>query len=89
LLIVVGDAEEAITHKMLPNEISGISAQLSGFSGNANIFSLPLREAREVFEKEYFKARLAHNSNNVSETARQVGMERSALHRKLKMLGIV
>ena len=89
LLIVASDNDDTISYKMLPSEISGISAQLSDFSDNANIFSLPLREARELFEKEYFKARLAHNSNNVSETARQVGMERSALHRKLKTLGIV
>ena len=48
----------------------------------------PLREARENFEKEYLITQLKKFSGNISKTARFVGMERSALHRKLKMLGV-
>tara|TARA_B100000686_G_scaffold184783_1_gene191633 strand:+ start:186 stop:1541 length:1356 start_codon:yes stop_codon:yes gene_type:complete len=50
--------------------------------------SVPLREARESFEKEYLISQLKKFSGNISKTARFVGMERSALHRKLKLLGV-
>jgi two-component system nitrogen regulation response regulator NtrX len=49
---------------------------------------LPLREAREVFEREYLLAQVNRFAGNISRTASFVGMERSALHRKLKMLGV-
>ena len=59
---------------------------------NANIleksFSSPLKEAREHFEKEYLINQLKKNHGNISKTADFIGMERSALHRKLKSLGI-
>ena len=51
-------------------------------------FSSPLKEAREQFEKEYLKIQLKKNHGNISKTADFIGMERSALHRKLKQLGI-
>ena len=50
--------------------------------------SFPLREARENFEKEYLVTQLKKFGGNISKTARFVGMERSALHRKLKLLGV-
>jgi two-component system nitrogen regulation response regulator NtrX len=50
--------------------------------------SLPLREAREIFEREYLLAQINRFGGNISRTAEFVGMERSALHRKLKALGI-
>ena len=50
--------------------------------------SIPLREARESFEKEYLISQLKKFSGNISKTAKFVGMERSALHRKLKILGV-
>jgi len=50
--------------------------------------SIPLREARESFEKEYLVTQLNKFSGNISKTAKFVGMERSALHRKLKLLGV-
>ena len=53
------------------------------------VASLPLREARELFEREYLIAQINRFSGNISKTASFVGMERSALHRKLKMLGVV
>ena len=51
-------------------------------------FSSPLKEAREHFEKEYLTTQLKKNHGNISKTADFIGMERSALHRKLKSLGI-
>ena len=51
-------------------------------------FSIPLKEARENFEKDYLTTQLKKFGGNVSKTAKFVGMERSALHRKLKSLGI-
>ena len=52
------------------------------------IISLPLREAREIFEREYLLAQINRFGGNISRTASFIGMERSALHRKLKSLGI-
>jgi len=57
------------------------------FSINDN-FSVPLKKARENFEKEYLTSQLKKFGGNISKTAKFVGMERSALHRKLKILGV-
>jgi two-component system nitrogen regulation response regulator NtrX len=59
-----------------------------GSLGAERIISLPLREAREVFEREYLNAQMLRFSGNISRTAGFIGMERSALHRKLKSLGL-
>jgi two-component system nitrogen regulation response regulator NtrX len=71
---------------MLPEEITG------GSSGNGNAISalmgVPLREARENFEREYLRIQIRRFSGNISKTAGFIGMERSALHRKLKLLGM-
>jgi two-component system nitrogen regulation response regulator NtrX len=71
---------------MLPEEITG------GSSGNGNAMSalmgVPLREARENFEREYLRIQIRRFSGNISKTAGFIGMERSALHRKLKLLGM-
>jgi len=53
-----------------------------------NVLSVPLKEARELFEKQYLQNQLKKNHGNISKTADYIGMERSALHRKLKTLGI-
>ena len=53
-----------------------------------NVLSYPLKEAREKFEKDYLTSQLKKHKGNISKTAEFVGMERSALHRKLKTLGI-
>jgi two-component system nitrogen regulation response regulator NtrX len=52
------------------------------------MMSMPLREAREVFERQYLSAQMSRFNNNISKTSSFVGMERSALHRKLKLLNI-
>ena len=57
-------------------------------SKGAEIMTLPLREARESFEREYLKIQIRRFSGNISKTAEFIGMERSALHRKLKLLGL-
>ena len=59
-----------------------------GGAGGERLLSLPLREAREFFEKEYLVAQINRFGGNISRTSEFVGMERSALHRKLKTLGI-
>ena len=56
--------------------------------GNTAIMGSPLREARETFEREYLRVQIRRFSGNISRTAHFIGMERSALHRKLKLLGI-
>lgn len=77
-VISVSDIQEVDSH---------IDNQMAGFS-NTEIMSLPLREARELFEKEYLATQISRFSGNISRTASFIGMERSALHRKLKSLGI-
>ena len=86
LILATGDASETITADMLPQEVasSGTGPSL----GADKIIALPLREAREVFEREYLAAQIMRFGGNISRTAAFIGMERSALHRKLKSLGV-
>ena len=68
---------------------SGSSAPaLFNTDPTADIMALPLREARDLFETQYLQAQLLRFGGNISRTAQFVGMERSALHRKLKQLGV-
>lgn len=87
LIMAPGDSSQAITGAMLPPEITG-SAPSVDVERNAEIMSLPLRDAREMFEREYLLAQVERFGGNISHTAQFVGMERSALHRKLKSLGV-
>jgi len=73
---------------MLPPEILNEQAQLSPNNAVKAIMGAPLREARETFEREYLRVQIRRFSGNISRTATFIGMERSALHRKLKALGI-
>jgi two-component system, NtrC family, nitrogen regulation response regulator NtrX len=72
---------------MLPSEL--LSGRISGESGLSALMGVPLREARENFEREYLRVQIRRFSGNISRTAAFIGMERSALHRKLKLLGMV
>ncbi|MBW8784249.1 MAG: sigma-54-dependent Fis family transcriptional regulator [Novosphingobium sp.] len=72
---------------MLPPEI--LNGRMSGGSEISSLMGVPLREARENFEREYLKVQIRRFSGNISKTAGFIGMERSALHRKLKLLGMV
>ncbi len=73
---------------MLPPEVLNEQAQLSPGEAVKAIMGTPLREARETFEREYLRVQIRRFSGNISRTANFIGMERSALHRKLKALGI-
>ncbi|HEY1224910.1 MAG TPA: sigma-54 dependent transcriptional regulator [Brevundimonas sp.] len=86
LILATGDPGEPITADMLPQEATNASS--SGGLGSERIIALPLREAREVFEREYLNAQIMRFGGNISRTAAFIGMERSALHRKLKSLGV-
>lgn len=89
LIMAPGETREMITAEMLPAEItgSGPAATLRPETSQ-EIMSLPLREAREIFEREYLFSQIERFGGNVTKTAAFVGMERSALHRKLKLLGV-
>lgn len=86
LILASGAPSEPITAEMLPAEAA--VNQSSTSLGAERIIALPLREAREVFEREYLNAQMLRFSGNISRTAAFIGMERSALHRKLKSLGL-
>jgi two-component system, NtrC family, nitrogen regulation response regulator NtrX len=88
MILAGGGPEVIITADMLPQDVgSMVPAMPTGVNGE-HIMGLPLREAREVFERDYLIAQISRFSNNISRTAEFVGMERSALHRKLKALGV-
>jgi len=86
LILATGDPSEPISADMLPQEAT--NANSTGTLGGERIIALPLREAREVFEREYLAAQIMRFGGNISRTAAFIGMERSALHRKLKSLGV-
>ncbi len=72
----------------LPTELAAHAPRALAIDPAADVMALPLREARDVFETQYLQAQLLRFGGNISRTANFVGMERSALHRKLKQLGI-
>lgn len=88
LILAAGDPEAVIDASMLPSEIGTLVPGTPNGTGGEKLMSLPLREAREVFEREYLVAQINRFGGNISRTAEFIGMERSALHRKLKSLGI-
>jgi len=73
---------------MLPSEVTAEPSRLMPGQAARSIMGTPLREAREAFEREYLRAQIRCFSGNISRTAAFIGMERSALHRKLKALGL-
>jgi two-component system, NtrC family, nitrogen regulation response regulator NtrX len=86
LILATDDAIQAISADLLPADLSRDSPWSGG--GRDLVISLPLREAREIFEREYLLAQINRFGGNISRTATFIGMERSALHRKLKSLGV-
>jgi two-component system nitrogen regulation response regulator NtrX len=86
LILATDDAIQAISADLLPADLSGDTPWSGG--GRDLVISLPLREAREIFEREYLLAQINRFGGNISRTATFIGMERSALHRKLKSLGV-
>ena len=88
LIMSPGAAGAPIRADMLPPEIGSTAPPALNGDRSGEIMGLPLREAREIFEREYLLAQITRFGGNVSRTASFVGMERSALHRKLKNLGV-
>jgi len=87
LILATGDPTQPITLETLPPEVSVVRTS-PGANENEKIIAMPLRDAREHFEREYLQAQIDRFGGNISRTATFVGMERSALHRKLKSLGL-
>jgi two-component system nitrogen regulation response regulator NtrX len=89
LMILAGGGPDAVVDaSMLPQDVGSMVPNMPNGNGGEQLMGLPLRDAREVFEREYLVAQISRFGGNISRTAEFVGMERSALHRKLKALGI-
>ena len=91
LLILMKDQQPeggVITADLLPSDIGEVLPTVGDTDASAHLMSLPLRDAREVFERQYLVAQIERFGGNISKTAEFVGMERSALHRKIKSLGL-
>ena len=87
LILASDDPAQAISADLLPSDLGNGAAWKGNGKGDL-VISLPLREAREIFEREYLLAQINRFGGNISRTAAFIGMERSALHRKLKSLGV-
>ena len=88
IILAPGDRVSCIEVDLLPPEVLENQNAMGGSTAAVAIMGSPLREARESFEREYLKIQIRRFSGNISRTASFIGMERSALHRKLKALGI-
>ena len=88
MILAGGDPDAVMDASMLPPDVGSMVPQMPNGNGGEHLMGLPLRDAREVFEREYLVAQISRFGGNISRTAEFVGMERSALHRKLKALGI-
>ena len=88
MILAGGEPDAVISANMLPQDVGSMVPAMPNGNGGEQLMGLPLREARELFEREYLLAQINRFGGNISRTAEFVGMERSALHRKLKALGI-
>ena len=88
LIMMPGNGTDPIRADMLPSGVGEGAPALLKFDSDEDVMGLPLREARDLFETQYLQAQLLRFGGNISRTAGFVGMERSALHRKLKQLGV-
>jgi two-component system nitrogen regulation response regulator NtrX len=88
VMIMNGGADSEIRPDQLPPELSGAADAPREAVLSKELIAVPLREAREIFERDYLISQIKRFGGNISKTAQFVGMERSALHRKLKQLGI-
>ncbi|EJW12132.1 Nitrogen assimilation regulatory protein NtrX [Rhodovulum sp. PH10] len=88
MILAGGDPDAIITASMLPPDVGSMVPAMPRGNGGEHLMGMPLREAREAFEREYLRAQISRFGGNISRTAEFVGMERSALHRKLKALGM-
>ena len=88
MILAGGEPDAVITARCCHRTSAPWFHRMPTGDGGEQLMGLPLREAREVFEREYLVAQISRFGGNISRTAEFVGMERSALHRKLKSLGI-
>lgn len=88
LIMAPGTPEQPIKADMLPREVTSSDSDSLKWDQASQIMTLPLRDAREIFEREYLNTQIIRFGGNISKTASFVGMERSALHRKLKALSL-
>ncbi|WP_448664512.1 sigma-54-dependent transcriptional regulator [Sphingomonas sp. CJ20] len=88
VILAPGDRIGRIDIDLLPTDVLGTQGDRGNGMGANAIMGAPLKEARETFEREYLRVQIRRFSGNISRTASFIGMERSALHRKLKLLGI-
>ena len=88
MILAGGDPDAVLDASMLPPDVGSMVPAMPNGNGGEQLMGLPLRDAREMFEREYLVAQISRFGGNISRTAEFVGMERSALHRKLKALGI-
>jgi two-component system nitrogen regulation response regulator NtrX len=88
MILAGGDPDAVVDASMLPPDVGSMVPSMPNGNGGEQLMGMPLRDAREVFEREYLVAQISRFGGNISRTAEFVGMERSALHRKLKALGI-
>ncbi|MGH1405217.1 MAG: sigma-54-dependent transcriptional regulator [Rhodomicrobiaceae bacterium] len=88
MILTDGEASAVVSADMLPDDAGNSAGFASSGNNGEHFMSLPLREAREIFEREYLMAQINRFGGNISRTAEFVGMERSALHRKLRALGV-
>jgi two-component system, NtrC family, nitrogen regulation response regulator NtrX len=88
MILALGDPNAEISASMLPAEVGALVPAVPSGIGGEKLLNLPLREAREAFERDYLIAQISRFGGNISRTAEFIGMERSALHRKLKSLGV-
>ena len=88
LIMAPGNPDEPIGADTLPGKEDNNGKADLNWEQNGKVMGLPLRQAREIFEREYLISQITRFGGNISQTAEFVGMERSALHRKLKSLGV-
>jgi two-component system nitrogen regulation response regulator NtrX len=88
-VLILGDGSGDISARELPQDTAPATEEEGRVVLSGTLATMPLREAREAFEREYLLTQINRFGGNISRTASFVGMERSALHRKLKSLGVV
>ena len=88
-VLILGENSDEIAAKELPASDEAAAVDEGRIVLSSGLATLPLRDARELFEREYLLTQINRFGGNISRTASFVGMERSALHRKLKSLGVV
>lgn len=87
MILARGENGSHVTAELLPPDVSSLLPKTAS-AGSEHLMTMPLRDAREVFERDYLTSQINRFNGNISKTAEFIGMERSALHRKLKSLGL-